>query len=210
MHRNLMACVIFGRSSPVFVTNGSCSANDDIVCIKPDAPHRVSIGVGGAEVLYLDGLQFPDKLDVFSPMDRSFRGIPDAVKAQKTLEIGEFRDRLSVSTVAPDPDIMDIVHQLYAEPMKRLSQEELSLQLDLERTQALRHFKWNTGQTFRKFKIWAAIIATVRNILNGQTIATAGIDSGFSDAAHVARTARTIFGVTPTAGMGNLANFISV
>lgn len=74
----------------------------------------------------------------------------------------------------------------------------------------MRHFKATTGQTFRKFKIWAAMMCAVDAAHNGEKIGLAGIQAGLSDAAHLTRTAATLFGITPTQGLSGLSGFTSM
>jgi methylphosphotriester-DNA--protein-cysteine methyltransferase len=85
-----------------------------------------------------------------------------------------------------------------------MTQDELALNLGLERTQALKYFKSVTGQTFRRFKKWAASVTVTSFVFDGQVIGQAGMDAGFSDAAHTSRTVKELFGLTPTDGVKSL------
>lgn len=210
LHENLMPCVIFGKTGPVDIGNEQYRVCADIVGIKPNEPHRVSIPEGGAEIVYFDGLIFPESSCPFFEVDRQWVDLPPAIKNGDLDAINKFRDHIAKQSPPADPAILAIVASLYTSSIDRLSQAQLSDRLGLERTQALRHFKANTGQTFRKFKIWASSVSAVHDVFGGKNIGTAGIDSGFSDAAHVARTARTIFGLTPTAGIQHLIDVTSV
>lgn len=209
-HKNLMPCVIFGRTGVVRVRGDRQEISAPIVRIKPNVTHSVLIDEGGAEILYLDGLPSEPGLADFSELHSDYSDIPAAVKAEDRNEIDNFRQSLSPHAHQPDIEILKIIDRIYGAPMDRMTQFQLSARLGLERTQALKHFKINTGQTFRKFKLWAATVATVRGVMSGQNIGSAGIDSGFSDAAHVARTAKEIFGITPTNGIGAMTGFVTV
>lgn len=209
-HKNLMPCVLFARAGEVRVFGEGHDISAPIIRCRTDRLHTVVVGEGGAEILYLDGVQSEAGLADFSELDTRFAGIPDAVKAGDYAAIDRFRHDLAPTAPEPDIEVLKIIEVLYAAPMERLTQTQLSERLGLERTQALKHFKVNTGQTFRKFKMWTALVATVHRIMSGQKIGSAGIDSGFSDAAHVARTARDIFGITPTNGTGALSGFRTV
>lgn len=210
LHENLMPCVIFGKIGPVEIGNEHYQACADIVGIKPNVPHRVSIPEGGAEIVYFDGLVFPDCYRPFFEVDGQWAALPAEIKNGDLDALNRFRGHIAKKSPPPDPAILAIAASLYTSSINRLSQSELSDRLGLERTQALRHFKANTGQTFRKFKIWASSVSAVHDVFGGKNIGTAGLDSGFSDAAHVARTARTIFGLTPTAGIEHLIDVISI
>lgn len=175
-----------------------------MIIIKPDVPHRVMVRQGGAEIIYFDGVHLPQRAAAFTGLDASWRGFPCAFEREDHAAVSGLRLFLGGSRPTPDPQVMRSVAQLYAAPFARMGQAELARALGLERTQALRHFKATTGQTFRKFKIWAALVAAARSAHQGERIGIAGVDAGFSDATHTARMAMTTFGLTPTAGLGHL------
>lgn len=210
LHQNLMTCVIVGRQHPVIVSDDHDWLTAQFVSVKPGVPHHVTVPDGGAEIIYLDGVQIAAAQSAFASLSPEWRALPDAFEAQDHAALSAFRDLLDADRSPADPDIMKIVHELYADPFTRMSQSDLADALGLERTQALRHFKATTGQTFRRFKIWAAIVAATRSAQQGEQIGIAGIEAGFADAAHLARTASTVFGVTPTAGLSRLTGMATL
>ncbi|WP_187431826.1 AraC family transcriptional regulator [Roseobacter fucihabitans] len=205
-----MTCVIVGRQRPVIVSDNHDWISAQFVSVKPGVPHRVTVPDGGAEIVYLDGVQMAAGRSAFTKLPPEWRALPDAFDAKDHAALSAFRDLLNADNSPPDPDIMKIVHELYADPFTRMSQSDLADALGLERTQALRHFKATTGQTFRRFKIWAAIVAATRSAHQGAQIGLVGIETGFADAAHLARTASSVFGVTPTAGLSGLAGIVTL
>lgn len=209
-HENLMTCIIIGRRQPVAVSNDQCSLDADMVCIKPGVPHRVTVRRGGAEIIYLDGVQLAGSKPPFDALPPGWRDLPHAFDAEDHARIAQFRHALDERKHPPDQSVMQVVGRIYDQPFLRLSQRDLATWLNLERTQALRHFKATTGQTFRKFKTWAAIVAAARIAHGGEKIGLAGIETGFSDAAHLARTASTVFGTTPSKGLSSLTRVLTV
>ncbi len=204
LHKNLMTCVIVGKRHPVTVSNDLEQVKAEIVCIRPDFPHCVAVKEGGADIMYLDGVRLPSSTAIFNPLPSDWRALPSAFKNEDHDALTAFRNCLQPEHPPPDQSVLQVVSRIYDDPFTRLSQIELAQQLSLERTQALRHFKATTGQTFRKFKIWAAIVAATRIAMNGAQIGHAGVEAGFSDAAHLARTAAAVFGTTPTKGLSGL------
>ena len=101
--------------------------------------------------------------------------------------------------------LSSIVDILANDPMERMTQQELKLRLNMDRTTALRVFKASTGQTFRSFKRWAALQFAARQIAAGESVRNAAMDAGFADTAHLSRTFRATFGLTPTDAIGALA-----
>jgi AraC-like DNA-binding protein len=100
---------------------------------------------------------------------------------------------------------MAVIGDLIAEPMSRMTQHELADRLQVERTQALRMFKAATGQTFRRFKQWSGLQHAARKIASGELVRTAAMDAGFADTAHLTRTFRASFGLTPSEAIAGLA-----
>ena len=97
-----------------------------------------------------------------------------------------------------------VLAELAAEPMARMSQAELATRLGLERTQALRLFKDSTGTTFRQFKRWTGLQHAARLIVAGALVRTAAMDAGFADTAHLTRTFKHCFGLTPSQAIAGL------
>ncbi len=210
LHKNLITCVIVGREKPVSVGNDTNETKAQAVCIKPGVPHRVIVHDGGAEIIYLDGVTLSGQRPDFSPLSAEWHGLRTAFQTQDNNALTTFRRMLMDAPTPVDPSVMRIVERLYQDPFDRLSQLDLAQDLQLERTLALRHFKATTGQTFRKFKIWAAIMCAVHAAHKGEKIGRAGIQAGFADAAHLTRTAADVFGITPTQGLSGLTGVISI
>lgn len=204
MHENLMPCIIVGKQHPVFVSNDTQHIEADVICITPGLAHRVAVRRGGADIIYLDGVDLAHSKAPFCQLSSDWRALPAAFEPQDHRKVAEFRANLDASSGPRDQSVMRIVSRLYDDPFTRLSQMDLAQALTLERSQALRHFKATTGQTFRKFKIWTGIVAATRMAMGGSQIGHAGVEAGFSDAAHLTRTASSVFGTTPTKGLSGL------
>ncbi|WP_412565720.1 helix-turn-helix domain-containing protein [Thalassobius sp. MITS945101] len=209
-HENLMTCVIVGCREPVLVCDDTNQTEAHAICIKPDVRHRVVIREGGAEIVYLDGVKLDGNAPKFRELPEAWQDLPTAIRVRDHSALASFRQVVNRDDTPADAGVMRIVERLYKDPFERLSQLDLAQELQLERTLAMRHFKSTTGQTFRKFKIWAAMMCAVDAAFNGEKVGLAGIQAGFSDAAHLTRTAATLFGVTPTQGLSGLSGFTSI
>ena len=115
------------------------------------------------------------------------------------------RQRLVSGATQFPPQLVAVIKDLTAEPMSRMTQRELADRLQVERTRALRMFKAATGQTFRRFKQWSGLQHAARKIASGELVRTAAMDAGFADTAHLTRTFRTSFGLTPSEAIAGLA-----
>lgn len=118
--------------------------------------------------------------------------------------LAELRARLGVATAPLPASLAAIVRAIEADPMLRMSQTELARRLGAERTAALRRFKAATGLTFRAFKRWSGLQHAARQIAAGVLVRTAAMDAGFADTAHLSRSFRDLFGLSPSAAIAGL------
>jgi AraC-like DNA-binding protein len=116
----------------------------------------------------------------------------------------ELRARLSFATSPLPAKIADIVRVTQADPMRRVTQNELARYLDMERTRALRCFKAATGLTFRQLKMWSGLQHAARQMARRTLVRTAAMDAGFADTAHLSRVFRNTFGVSPSMAIADL------
>jgi AraC-like DNA-binding protein len=197
-HCNPAACVIAGRRGSVSVISANEHVTGDVLFIRPGVEHKVVCATGGINVIYLDGLTWSGN---FLSAQRLHGRLADvAVDAifQKAGAQTELRCRLMSGAKAIPQELSDVVETMIAEPMLRLSQLKLADRLKMERTGALRMFKAVTGMTFRRFKQWSALQHAARQIAAGELVRTAAMDAGFADTAHLTRTFRASFGLTPS------------
>lgn len=197
-HCNPAPCVIAGRRGSVSVVSAGQQVTGDVLFIRPGVEHKVICADGGINVIYLDGLTWSGHF----PCAQRLQGrLADIAVGALFLDAGaetELRDRLT-SGAAPIPhQLRAVIASIMTEPMLRLSQFELAHRLKMERTSALRMFKAATGQTFRRFKQWSALQHAARQIAAGELVRTAAMDAGFADTAHLSRTFRVSFGLTPS------------
>jgi AraC-like DNA-binding protein len=198
-HCNPVPCVIAGRRGPVSVISRSERVTGDVLFIRPGVAHRVLCANGGINAIFLDGLTWPISSAPFA--DR-LRGRLADIAADAFLPGSgareELRDRLAFGATPLDRELGIVIECMIAEPMLRMSQLELAQRLKMERTGALRLFKAATGLTFRRYKQWSALQHAARQIAAGELVRTAAMDAGFADTAHLTRTYRTTFGLTPS------------
>jgi AraC family transcriptional regulator len=139
---------------------------------------------------------------------------------------GDFRDRMTASFRAPkrnDAELVDIGHALVAHLAGDVRAEipdwrirkviawaagQLDGQISLVdaiplvdlSAGRLRHlFVEQTGLPFKTYLLWLRLIRAVECFAAGKSLTQAAHDAGFSDSAHLSRTFRRMFGVTPAA-----------
>ena len=100
--------------------------------------------------------------------------------------------------------MVEIVRAIQADPMRRVTQDELVRYLGMERTRALRCFKAATGLTFRQFKLWSALQHAALRMAERELVRTAAMDAGFADTAHLSRVFSSMFGLSPSVAIAGL------
>lgn len=211
-HPNPVTCVVRGRRGPLTVVGQDQSVTGDIVIIRPGVEHHIICGDGGLSAMYLDGARWagrwPSGLRSPGPLAERLEGrLGDLVLAGMQLDPDaqrELRERLDHGRDRLPRKMSAVLANLAAEPMARMSQDELAHRLGLERTQALRLFKESTGTTFRQFKRWNGLQHAARLIVAGALVRTAAMDAGFADTAHLTRTFKQCFGLTPSQAIAGL------
>ena len=205
-HANAVTGVLIGRTGPLRLECEGRRLAGDVLLVRPGVVHAVSLPERGAEVLYLNGLAFPFD----APLAQVLSGVlaqlaSDALRGDRCA-MHELRARLTSRAPRLPTGIAEVVRAIYADPMQRMSQDELARRLHMERTRALRCFKAATGQTFRDFKRWSALQHAAQRMAEGALVRTAAIDAGFADSAHLTRVFRHGFGLTPSAAIAGLGH----
>ena len=203
-HPNPVTCVVRGRRGPLTVIGQGASVTGDIVIIRPGIEHHIICCEGGLSAMYLDGARWQNPGPLAERLeghlgDLALAGMRLAPDAQR-----ELRERLDHGQDRLHRKMSAVLADLTAEPMTRMSQDELANRLGLERTTALRLFKESTGTTFRQFKRWTGLQHAARLIVAGALVRTAAMDAGFADTAHLTRTFKQCFGLTPSQAIAGL------
>ena len=129
------------------------------------------------------------------------RGLRDRILALWTSP----RDGSASATEAIDPRVQEargIIRSRLAEGRIAAGAVAQEVHLSTSRLGAL--FRQETGVPLRAFVLWARLQKAVEAVAGGQSLTEAAHEAGFSDAAHLARTFRRMFGTTLSRGVGQL------
>jgi AraC-like DNA-binding protein len=203
-HCNPVPCVLTGRNKSLTLVSRDEVIEGDILLIRPGIEHRV-ICSGGINVMYLDGLSWSGSSGLAEKLKGRLASLAIDAIFQGSDAQTALRQRLGSGPAQFPPRLMAVIEDLIAEPMSRMTQRELAERLQMERTRALRLFQAATGQTFRRFKQWSGLQHAARRIASGELVRTAAMDAGFADTAHLTRTFRMSFGLTPSEAIAGLA-----
>jgi AraC-like DNA-binding protein len=203
-HPNPVTCVVRGRRGPLTVVGQGQSITGDIVIIRPGIEHHIVCSEGGLSAMYLDGARWWGPSTLAERLEGRLRELALAGMQLDSDAQRELRERFDHGQSRLPLKMRAVLADLAGDPMARMSQDELAQRLGLERTRALRLFKHSTGTTFRQFKRWTGLQHAARLIVTGIGVRTAAMDSGFADTAHLTRTFKQCFGLTPSQAIAGL------
>ena len=208
-HPNIVTAVLVGRTDPITLEHGGVRVTGDVLLVRPGIVHSVRVSERGADVIFLNGLAFPFEAPLAVVLKgrleqlarRSLGGDPGAQSPAPQRNCGQG----SHSRPLPlPPKIVEIVRAMQADPMRRVTQDELVRYLRMERTRALRCFKATTGLTFRRYKLWSALQHAAVSMAGRELVRTAAIDAGFADTSHLSRVFSSVFGLPPSVAIAAL------
>jgi AraC-like DNA-binding protein len=203
-HPNVVMAVLAGRAGPITVEHAGASITGDVLLVRPGVVHSVWLGRRGADVVYLNGLTFPYHAPLAVALKGNLEALARRSIAGDPCATEELRQRLAFATDPLSAKMAAIVRAMQADPMRRVSQDELVRCLGMERTRALRAFKAATGLTFRRFKLWSALQHATLRIAERELVRTAAMDAGFADTAHLSRVFSSMFGLCPSVAIAGL------
>jgi AraC-like DNA-binding protein len=203
-HPNVVMAVLAGRAGPITVEHEGGSLTGDVLLVRPGIVHSVWLGRRGADVVYLNGLTFPYHAPLAVVLKGNLEALARRSIAGDASATEELRQRLAFATDPLSAKMAAIVRAMQADPMRRVSQDELVRCLGMERTRALRCFKAATGLTFRRFKLWSALQHAAVRMAERELVRTAAMDAGFADTAHLSRAFSSMFGLCPSVAIAGL------
>ena len=199
VHSNLAPCILFGRERTLSVESENGTFWGDAILVGANWEHAVNFHGGAVDVIYIES-NLVSREGVVALPKAAQRILADQVDCWSMDSAAQLLDSLGHIEKPCDHAISTILARIACDPMVRLSETEAGQISQLERSTMLRRFKRYTGMTFRSYKSWAALKHASRLIGKGEALGIAGLDAGFSDAAHFSRRYRAIFGLSPTEG----------
>ena len=203
-HPNVVMAVLAGRAGPITVEHADVSVTGDVLLVRPGIVHSVRLAERGADVVYLNGLTFPFEAPLAIALKGHLERLARRSIGGDCCATEELREGLAFATDPLPAKVAEIVRAMQADPMRRVSQDELVRCLDMERTRALRCFKAATVLTFRRFKLWSALQHAALRMAERELVRTAAMDAGFADTAHLSRVFSSMFGLSPSVAIAGL------
>ncbi|MFD3593704.1 helix-turn-helix domain-containing protein [Nocardia sp. NPDC058640] len=98
-----------------------------------------------------------------------------------------------------DPRVAAATAILCADPARPVTADQLAAAVHLSKSRLLHLFSTHAGTTFRRYRVWARMLAVGRAISEGADLTTAATRAGFASPSHFSDTFHAMFGLTATA-----------
>ncbi|MCF3147720.1 helix-turn-helix transcriptional regulator [Streptomyces platensis] len=101
-----------------------------------------------------------------------------------------------------DPRIRAAVRRLLREPQLSDGATEYAAAAGLSRSRFLHLFRYETGTSFRRYRMWARMLRAGRALQDFGTLTAAAAEAGFASPSHLSSSFHATFGVRPSRVLG--------
>lgn len=168
-----------------------------VLFIEPETPEGKALSVrlrGGLELLDADMVAVAARrLERAWRVEASYDRV-QAVCMQLVQELSRTAPR-----EPSDPRVLAAVEYIRQKVDQPLSLPEVAKLANLSPERFRHLFVEETGMPLRTYLLWRRLLHVWRLLTKGDTLSTAAHAAGFADSAHLSRTARTMFGLPPSA-----------
>lgn len=218
-HRNAVAVLALGLDAPFAIAEDPAQVQGDYracrsALIFPNTLHHLRDTRGRMAFLYLDAssadlvhlrrsaTSITQRCAFDLASEAAWLGTFDDLShdrqpwPQIRHEIAERLGRTEEPT--SDARIRETLDALHASVGTRLVLSELARSVGLSASRLRHLFKEMTGVPLSRYRLWIALSAAMRAILQGDNLTQAAMDSGFASSAHFSSTYRGMFGLEPS------------
>lgn len=116
---------------------------------------------------------------------------------QEHMDPAEVMDIACGPTQIPlDPRIAAATAIVRAHPTRSITADELAAEVHLSKSRLLHLFTEHAGTTFRRYRVWARMLAVGRAVAKGADLTTAAVDAGFASPSHFSDAFHAMCGLT--------------
>lgn len=193
--QSCVAALVPSRATHSIDVNG-CDISA-VLFVEPETPEGRALSArlqGGLEVLDAERMAVAAKrLERAWRTEKSHEAV-SAVCHQLVQEIAgtTFRE-------PSDPRVLAAVAYIRQRLDQTLLLSEVAKAANLSPGRFRHLFVEETGMPLRTYVLWRRLLHVWTLVMQGQTLSTAAHAAGFADSAHLSRTARTMFGLPPSA-----------
>ena len=214
LHRHHAAQITFGLNGPVvFEAPQEGIRTADLLLIPPDIPHAHP-AFGAAAMLFLE----PENIEwdhfaghangrlVALPFDHQLRSFARSAAGSDALAAQALVDHLIGKSVSFSADFDPLVSQACEHIRQHLDSAitlaGLARAVHRSPSRLAHRFREATGVPLRRFILWCRLRAAAERAMRGSNLTEAAHAAGFADSAHLSRTFRSMFGITPSSLFG--------
>ena len=132
-------------------------------------------------------------------LESAWRSEKDPEKV-KSICLQLVRDLAQASSREPtDLRVLAAIQYIQDRVDQSIRLEEVAAAANLSASRFRHLFVAETGMPLRTYLLWRRLLHVWTLLMQGKTLSQAAHASGFADSAHLSRTARTMFGLPPSA-----------
>lgn len=216
IHKHYPIEIYIGLDEAFQVNFGNRWRQYRCIIIDSNLPHQIKGGCGCIALLLLDpkfyGLNnlplfkdqsyyqpTEDQISLLTDKIKEFGALPYTCAQAKTLtnEIVFSLFGLCSAKGDIDPRVDTLLNRL-EHTQEKLTISDLAKAVNLSESRLAHLFKEQTGTPIRRYLLWLKLRRAIKMIIAGSTFTYAAHQSGFADSAHLSRTYRQMFGVSPS------------
>jgi AraC family transcriptional regulator len=209
-HRHHAAQIAFGLDGPVIFENPQTGLHRaDMLLIPPDTPHaHPAFGALGFLYLYpesIEWMHFPGRekdgilpLPFHQQLRSSARcaAAGDAVAARSVVD--DLIGKSASSALSDDALVSRAVALINRSLDGPIMLAAVAKGVHLSPSRLAHRFREATGLPLRRYVLWCRLRTAGEAAMRGASLTEAAHRAGFADSAHLSRTFRAMFGVTPS------------
>lgn len=227
-HRNAVAVLAMGLDAPLGIALDPANpAAGFTYCrtalIEPNQLHLLDTPGAHYAFLYVDALScdLPTlrarcrkrsatvSVDIASEREllALFAGMARNADGWRAASVG-LANMLGLQPPAADSRVRQVATLIRSAPGADTDAAGFAQAIGLSSSRFQHLFKAQTGVSFRRYRIWARLQATVEGVMAGKTLTAAALDAGFASSAHLSAAFKAMFGVSLTQLLGGNVQYI--
>ncbi|WP_040775696.1 AraC family transcriptional regulator [Nocardia pneumoniae] len=207
-HSTAVDCLAVGVDAPFTLEVDGVARTARSALIPPRRTHRLIAGGDQMMFCYLD----PGSVRARACRDRMTLWDDDFGlhhRDEAALAEAAAHDRPDARSLADlvgsaprpslDPRVAAAMATLLAHPATEFTAERFAAAAHLSESRFRHLFAAQAGTSFRRYRLWARMLAVGRAIAKGENLTVASIDAGFASSSHFSDAFHTLFGLSATA-----------
>lgn len=168
-----------------------------VLFVEPEtAPGRTLSARLEGEVELLDGKQLAP---LIAELERAWRGMRNLQAVQRAAQNLVNWLAHTLPHEPSDPRVLQAIEHIRTHAGDAPTLEQIARTVHLSPSRFRHLFVEQTGMPLRTYQLWRRLLRAWEFLMQGDSVSSAAHAAGFSDAAHLSRTCRSMFGLAPSA-----------